>query len=378
MITMQSVMDMFDMMDAFCFICNEEHLIIWKNRFAEKHSNALHILDKLEEVFPKQPEILKKFVEMIEKEGVFQAEISHFGRVYLVKAKGFTDESGRFFSWWNMQPKQEAEQLQLHHPAAKHMTALASEYRNGIFHINNALEPLFHSLEDSGNNKDIALINVISRQCLEMLKTTVNMNEYLKFSNQNNPMYPETISLEVLMTDFIQQVNFLIRTAGREIHFHSKGDLCFVQADQEKLILALLNILTNTLEFSNAETDIEITLNQNKQVAELIIQDAGDGISQEYLKQVTDAFFSYNPSTKQRKGLGLGLYVADQIISAHNGRLMILSKVNQGTAVTVRLPLSKHTGSGKFSSNGAMQAMVRNKMSVLYAFLCPSCGIDLF
>jgi signal transduction histidine kinase len=73
-------------------------------------------------------------------------------------------------------------------------------------------------------------------------------------------------------------------------------------------------------------------------VALIEVEDAGPGIAEEDLPRVFTRFFQTGSSRAARAGLGLGLYIAQEIVTAHGGTITARSTVGEGTTFTVRLP----------------------------------------
>ncbi len=67
----------------------------------------------------------------------------------------------------------------------------------------------------------------------------------------------------------------------------------------------------------------------------IAFSDSGSGIAEEHLERIFEPFF-----TTKARGTGLGLAITKQIVDMHGGRITIESKVNEGTTVTVRLPIN--------------------------------------
>lgn len=112
-----------------------------------------------------------------------------------------------------------------------------------------------------------------------------------------------------------------------------KKDL--VIGDFDKLIQAVINLLENAAKFSPPDSQIFIDLEPKYRNLSLKISDQGQGIAQKHLQRVFDRFYR---ATRNQEGIGLGLYLAKNIIEHHRGTLKISSKINKGTTVEVKLP----------------------------------------
>jgi len=79
--------------------------------------------------------------------------------------------------------------------------------------------------------------------------------------------------------------------------------------------------------------NIKISVNKNKNKIKITIEDDGRGMTKEELKKITKAFF-----TTKKNGTGLGVYLSNEIIKAHNGSIKYSSVKNKGTKVVITIP----------------------------------------
>jgi len=101
---------------------------------------------------------------------------------------------------------------------------------------------------------------------------------------------------------------------------------------------AVLNLVLNGIHASESGSELTMELVHNRRERELNLKiiDQGAGISEENQKKIFDPFF-----TTKEDGVGLGLSLVHQIIEDHNGKLIVKSKLGEGTCFTIILPLDK-------------------------------------
>lgn len=113
-----------------------------------------------------------------------------------------------------------------------------------------------------------------------------------------------------------------------------------VSGDAHRLRQLLLNLADNAVKYNQPSGVISMTLRQKSDVAEFTISNSGAGIEPEILPRVFDRFFRGDPAHSTTvDGCGLGLSIAQWIVSAHNGTIQVSSVLSKCTTVTVRLPL---------------------------------------
>jgi signal transduction histidine kinase len=115
----------------------------------------------------------------------------------------------------------------------------------------------------------------------------------------------------------------------------------------EDCSILLSNLLLNALEHSPPGSTVEFQLTTDAQTAVIDLQDHGDGIRPDALPHVFDRFYRGDPSrTRKTGGTGLGLAIAQAIVQGAHGSITLTSQPdpalpNQGTNVTIRLPLAE-------------------------------------
>lgn len=176
------------------------------------------------------------------------------------------------------------------------------------------------------------------------------LNEILDFAkplslNRRVCRVPKLIdhALELVSSDFE-----LSRIEVKKEYAHNVSQ---IRCDESKLQQALLSIFKNSLEAMSPGGRLEIHASVHRGArpeAQITIKNNGAPIPPEYLDQVFEPYF-----TTKRAGTGLGLATAKKIVEEHQGHISIASGQEQGTTVTIRLPLARrrpvyrHRGRGR-------------------------------
>ncbi len=134
-----------------------------------------------------------------------------------------------------------------------------------------------------------------------------------------------------------------------EFNMEFDDDLWFLRCDRKQICIAMKNILLNSLDATEGKAYIDISvsnfLNQNRVVPSLkskkflkiSIKDLGKGIPEENLERIFDPYFSTKGNVT-KKGIGLGLAIANKIILDHHGLIKVQSKTGSGTTFEIFLP----------------------------------------
>ena len=123
------------------------------------------------------------------------------------------------------------------------------------------------------------------------------------------------------------------------IRLSSTGGPIVIEADAGRLRQVFANLLSNAVEHAATSPTIEVTVRRAGSAAVVVVRDHGPGIASNVLPQLFRPYARLGQ--KPSAGLGLGLYLAREIVTAHGGTIEVESNPGEGTAITVRLPLGK-------------------------------------
>ena len=142
----------------------------------------------------------------------------------------------------------------------------------------------------------------------------------------------EEMDLGFLLEDI--KNNFSMILKSKNIDFICTDiDELYIEADYNRLKQVLVNLIKNSVESIEKNGTIKINVSNSKNKVKIVVEDTGKGMTEEELKQIKSAFF-----TTKQNGTGLGTYLSNEIIKAHNGIMKYHSVKNKGTKVIITIP----------------------------------------
>jgi signal transduction histidine kinase len=106
--------------------------------------------------------------------------------------------------------------------------------------------------------------------------------------------------------------------------------------DRATLEQVVINLVTNAMKYGDCKP-IEISVEEDADIARLIVADHGIGIPKEFQSQLFHRFERAD-SAKTFQGTGLGLWICRQIVEAHRGSIRVVSEEGHGSKFIVELP----------------------------------------
>ncbi len=111
--------------------------------------------------------------------------------------------------------------------------------------------------------------------------------------------------------------------------------------DESHIVQVISNLLANAIKYAPDSPEIVVYLSLVSNYLKVSVTDYGMGISQEDQKKIFDRFFRVGEIQQRFPGMGIGLYVCDQIIKNHGGSLWVESEKGKGSTFSFTLPLDE-------------------------------------
>jgi PAS domain S-box-containing protein len=110
-------------------------------------------------------------------------------------------------------------------------------------------------------------------------------------------------------------------------------------ADGVRLKQILLNLVTNAVKFSNAESTVLLTAKRMRTDIEFTVQDFGVGIKKEEIGTLFQPFQQTIDGARKIEGTGLGLAITKKLVELHGGSLHVVSEYGEGSTFIVKIPI---------------------------------------
>lgn len=140
-----------------------------------------------------------------------------------------------------------------------------------------------------------------------------------------------------LISDVVEMLKPLAAAKKIELRFNSETTNSSLLCDRTLLLQVFENLIGNAIKFTSEDGVIWVGCAQHEAGVEFFVADTGPGISEEDLPYVFDRYWQ---ARKDRKGSGLGLYIAKGIVEAHGGQIRVESRLGKGTRFSFQLPYS--------------------------------------
>ena len=187
---------------------------------------------------------------------------------------------------------------------------------------------------------DAAILEDIVAEAHHMSNLVTNLLTLARLDSGNIHREHEVIDLAGLAQEGARRVRAFAEQRCVSVQAENSGDI-YVVGDLVLLEQAMLVLLDNAIKYNRQSGRVIVRTAEQDGQAILEVRDTGIGIAAEHLPHLGERFYRVDKArSREAGGTGLGLSIAQRIALAHGGHLSLSSVLEQGTTVTIVLPLA--------------------------------------
>jgi len=161
----------------------------------------------------------------------------------------------------------------------------------------------------------------------------------------------DKVDLKPLIEGIAESLVPVGKERGVTIKTELPDDLMSVLGDRDQLYQVFVNLVNNAIKYGNEGGTVRLKAEPVDRVRGtgssgigVSVSDSGEGIPQEHIPRLTERFYRVDKArSRQMGGTGLGLAIVKHIVTRHRGRLIIESRLGEGSTFTVQLPAAERT-----------------------------------
>ena len=178
-------------------------------------------------------------------------------------------------------------------------------------------------------------MRVITSETERLSQMVEELLDFSRIQDNRLTLIMDTIDILAELGETVLIYQERAKALGITLNYYEPKMLPFVYGDKNRLRQVFINIVDNAIKYSNKGDTVSVEAYEEDNEVCISISDTGMGISKDDLPKVKTKFFKANHT---RRGSGIGLAVADEIIQRHGGTLEINSEQGVGTTVMITLP----------------------------------------
>lgn len=212
------------------------------------------------------------------------------------------------------------------------------ELKTPITSISGFAETLIENQDLPGEtqHKFLKIIDSESKRLNELIDDILTFS----FIEENQEIKFERVNVVKIIENIVYNIKNQAQHKNIDIKLNSERNNIFIQSNKNYLIRIFINLIDNSVKYSPADSKVELNIFTKNEFLFVEIIDNGRGISEEDIERVFERFFRADRSrTRSESGTGLGLAIVKHLVKSLNGKIILNSKLGEGSKFTVILPL---------------------------------------
>lgn len=246
--------------------------------------------------------------------------------------KRYNDEIGELSDTLNYMAGEIVETTKLKNDF---MSSISHELRTPLTSIRGWGETILTGGLDNKEETELGL-NIIIKETTRLSEMVEELLDFSRIESGRITLHSEPIDVEGVLSEIVHMFKHRGKNDDVTIEYNHPSFVPEIVADQNRLRQVFINTIDNAIKFTEGEKKVIISIDSDEENVWIKIKDSGIGISEEDLPKVKEKFFK---GKSKKSGSGIGLAVSNEIVKLHNGSFEIVSELDIGTAITIRLPI---------------------------------------
>jgi signal transduction histidine kinase len=177
-------------------------------------------------------------------------------------------------------------------------------------------------------------LTIIDEEADRLAQLIDNILESAKLQSRSVQLNVQPLRLDSLIRDVVVRVQARHKNLEVELRLEPVPP---IQGDNVRITQVFDNLFSNAAKYANG-SKILVAVKEDNGSLLVTFSDRGPGIPKAYLPYIFERFYRV-PGDRSSKGSGLGLYICNQIIMAHRGKIWVESELKKGTTFYIKLPI---------------------------------------
>ena len=230
------------------------------------------------------------------------------------------------------------EQRALEQRKDEFISIASHELKTPISTVKALTQLLKRILERQGLTEHAASLSKIETNVNKLTRLTNDLLDVSKMQAGRLYYVQEPIAIQMLLQEAVETAQHTSATHTITLQGTTKRS---VIGDSDRLMQVFMNLLSNAIKYSPQADKVEVFVEETEDNVHMHVRDYGLGIAKEHQEKIFDRFYRVDDENRTSiQGLGMGLYIACEIVKRHGGDISVSSEEGISTTFSVVLPLA--------------------------------------
>lgn len=221
------------------------------------------------------------------------------------------------------------------------LSIASHELKTPLTTVKGYVQMMDHYMPENASDKFKSIVAKTGIYVERLNSLITELLDVSRIQTGNIELHKVPFDFDSMVHETVEGIQSATRT--HQITIQGKATSSFT-GDESHLVQVISNLLANAIKYAAESPEITIYLSLVSDYLKVSVTDSGMGISPEDQKKIFDRFFRVGEVQQRFPGMGIGLYVCDQIIKNHGGNLWVESEKGKGSTFSFTLPLNAEEG----------------------------------
>ncbi|MBE9599550.1 PAS domain-containing sensor histidine kinase [Pedobacter sp. MC2016-24] len=291
--------------------------------------NIPELKTMMEEILPSNNPVLNYEVEH---------EFPHIGRKLMLLNAHRVELEGQFKDRILLAIEDITERKAIEQRKDDFLSIASHELKTPLTTVIGYMQMIKRMMPENASEKFKTTVNKTSTYVDRLNQLLSELLDVARIQTGNIELHNEPFDFDKMVADAVEGLQ--TASPGYQITIQGNTGVIF-NGDESHLIQVLTNLISNAIKYSPEATQVEIHISMVSNFIKVSVKDYGMGIKEDELKKIFQRFYRVGEIQKSYPGMGIGLYICDQIIKNHGGTLWAESKPGSGSVFSFTLPLDR-------------------------------------
>lgn len=282
----------------------------------------------MEEILPTNNPVLDYEVEH---------EFPHIGKKLMLLNAHRIELEGQYKDWILLAIEDITERRAIQQRKDDFLSIASHELKTPLTTIVGYMQLMDKMMPEHASDKFRTVVKKTGKYVQRLNHLLAELLDVSRIQTGNIELHREQFDFDRMIEETIEGIR--AASPNRKIELSGKIDTTY-HGDESHLVQVVSNLLSNAIKYSPDGSDIKVQVSNISGFIKFSVTDQGMGISEDEQSKVFDRFYRVGEVQRHYPGMGIGLYICQQIIQNHGGTIWVESQKNIGSTFSFTLPLN--------------------------------------
>lgn len=291
--------------------------------------NIPELRKMMEEILPTNNPVLDFEVEH---------EFPHIGKKLMLLNAHRIELEGQYKDWILLAIEDITDRRAIQQRKDDFLSIASHELKTPLTTIVGYMQMMERLMPENASDKFKNIVDKTGKYVHRLNQLLAELLDVSRIQTGNIELHREPFDFDKMLAETIEGIK--AATPKRKIDLIGKTGIIY-NGDESHLVQVLSNLLSNALKYSPEDTAVTVQVNLISDFIKVSITDKGMGIGHDEQSKIFDRFYRVGEVQRHFPGMGIGLYICQQIITNHGGTIWVESEKQNGSVFSFTLPVNR-------------------------------------